>query len=93
MVQRLRGSGVHMIALNDPKIIRDWNNASIDINAFLLQKIFQEHHAAEDVAVHNFVITIVMSRVGDQRDAFLKSVADLIEKYSLRTLGESKNAT
>jgi hypothetical protein len=75
----------------DPVILKGYNNAGIDVSADLLMSCLRRLDTAEEVAVHNFVWFIMEKRIGSENvEAFMKSVADIIEKYSLRNLQDGK---
>ena len=81
--------------ITDTDIIRGYNNAGVEVNADLLNNVFTVIDDQSQVAVHNFIMGIIKRRITvDQQENFCRSVAGLIEQYSLRNIenGEAKKS-
>ena len=74
--------------------IRGWNDAGTEVNADLLSRVFKVIESQYDAEVHNFImLEIIAKRIGGSEGRFLRSVAELVEQYSMEHLNGPQKET
>ena len=73
-----------------PDLLFALNNAGQKFNAYLLYQVFKQIETEADKERHNFVMEMMAVRIGEEKENFAMSVADLLEQYSLRNIEHGK---